>query len=208
MENINKGSILDQIKYWDRREEELKVAFKNPDLGKEKFFLKDKLKYYEGVRDASRNIIGEDKLNRNTLSGTIRKLEKQLYPNWWHRQFEKLVRNIEKAIEKYIDQSRIVPQSNILKSESILNQRSQDNNLKNSDEGVKQNLKNNAAQEIKHKEQQGQNLNAEPLKDSLPGRHTITTRPLRNTSSQDINKDFPKPKDEILPKKQLRHRLH
>jgi len=209
MENSNKESQLDKmIDFWNEREENLKKKFKNPELDKEDFFIKEKLKYFEGISKQSKNLLEGDGITRNTLNGTIRKIEKQLYPNWVRRQFERLIkRPLERAIKDFIDQRRIVPQSNTTKWSSPLHQKIHDNDWKTPDDGGKQNLKNNTTQEIKQKEQQGQRINAEPPKNSISERNNISQEPLRNTKVEGTKNVVSKIKDVNLPKKQIKHRL-
>src|SRR5205823_3661250 len=83
------------------------------------------------------------------------------------------------------------------------NQKKLDNNLRVTDNGAKQNLKADAAQEIKQKEL-GQKQNGEPLKNTAPERN-ISIGPGRNANVIGENKESAKLKDEAVPKRQLRH---
>ena len=79
--------------------------------------------------------------------------------------------------------------------------------MKNLDDGAKQNLKNNTTQDIKQNEKQGQRINGEPPKFSIPERHNISQEPVRNTKIEGTKNVASKIKDDNLPKKQLKHRL-
>jgi hypothetical protein len=202
------ASELEQkISYWNQREEELKQLFKNPNLGDEKFFLKEKLKYFEGLMKGATNVFGEDRIIHNTLKGTISTIERQLYPNWFERQFQRLKRIVERAVERFIDQRRYASEKKVINGDFIIGHKNRSNNHKISDEGTKQNVINNASHDIKQEEQQRQKVSDAPLANSVPERNTIVAGPLRHTNSTSTSEQSLKPWDKNIPKKRLRHRL-
>jgi hypothetical protein len=95
---VEMDRILKGMEYWNKREDQLKEAFR--DDMTDKSHLEDKLKYMESLRDTYKYQVlsGTEKSRMRSLKSQIDKLERRLYPHRLERLLKRLLRTVSKII--------------------------------------------------------------------------------------------------------------
>jgi hypothetical protein len=128
MKNESNDRILRGLMYWKEREKSL-IESIDPHIKKARHFQKEKLQYYISLRNQNKKseLTKEERSNRKIVKGEIRDMEKALYPNRVERILRRAIRQVNKIIDKYRMEDKVV---NLLNKIPILNKK-QDNNAQN-----------------------------------------------------------------------------
>jgi hypothetical protein len=143
----------------------------------------------------------------NTLKGSIRQIEKQLYPNWAERLLHRFIRQANKSIDNLKIERKV---KDLIERLRPMNKSQNQVKTENQTQAQTENQTQGQMQNVKSdfKNAQSQAHEGPILTNSEPIRNNILNNPIRNENTHSGNKLKNNSHKHSLPKHRHRHRLH